>query len=59
MRQREGKQYGNTEYKGWSTSQWNAIVPASYSKIRYFFILQKKKIRYRINTKVTTYNTLK
>ena len=28
------------EYKGWSTSQWNAIVPASYSKIRYFFILQ-------------------
>ena len=28
------------EYKGWSTLQWNAIVPASYSKIRYFFILQ-------------------
>ena len=28
------------EYKGWSTSQWNAIVPANYSKIRYFFILQ-------------------
>ena len=28
------------EYKGQSTSQWNAIVPASYLKIRYFFILQ-------------------
>ena len=30
----------DAEYKGWSTSQWQAIVPASYSKIRYFFILQ-------------------
>merc|ERR1712051_421618 len=28
------------EYKGWSSSQWNALVPASYSKIRYLFILQ-------------------
>ena len=37
----ENSNYGReTEYKGWSTSQWNAIVPASYSKIRYFFILQ-------------------
>ena len=29
-----------TEYKGQSTSQWNAIAAASYLKIRYFFILQ-------------------